>query len=140
MGAPMLKEFGGTLGTEEVIRQGFLANEYPPVLETHDRFGHRRDEVEFHPAWHDLMSLSVGHGLHSLPWSDPRPGAHVARAALMMLAGQNEAGHMCPLSMTYSAVPVMRLDPELAREWEPRGALPTCTIRACGPLPKSGAR
>ncbi len=65
------------------------------------------------------MALSVGKGLHSLPWSGPRPGAHVARAAMMMLAGQNEAGHLCPLSMTYSAVPVMRLDPDLAREWEP---------------------
>ena len=116
---PQLTEFGRVLGTEELIRRGFQANEYPPVLETHDRFGHRRDEVEFHPAWHDLMRLSIANGLHSLPWKEPRRGAHVARAASMILAGENEAGHLCPLSMTYSSVPVLRLAPALAREWEP---------------------
>jgi putative acyl-CoA dehydrogenase len=116
---PRLEDFGRLLGTEELIRLGFQANEYPPVLETHDRFGNRRDEVEFHPAWHELMRLSVSYGLHSLPWTEERAGAHVARAALMMLAGENEAGHMCPVSMTYSAVPVIRLEPDLAREWEP---------------------
>jgi putative acyl-CoA dehydrogenase len=116
---PRLEAFGGVLGTEDWIRRGFQANEYPPVLETHDRFGHRRDEVEFHPAWHELMTLSIGNGLHSLPWAEARKGAHAARAAMMMLAGENEAGHMCPVSMTYSSVPVLRLDPELASEWEP---------------------
>ncbi|MBS1876506.1 MAG: isovaleryl-CoA dehydrogenase [Acidobacteria bacterium] len=115
---PDLHAFGAALGEEETMRDGFLANEYPPVLETHDRFGRRRDEIEFHPAWHHLMRLSVAQGAHALPWSDPRPGGHVARAALMMLAGENEAGHLCPLSMTYSAIPVLRLDPALAAEWE----------------------
>src|SRR5512139_582808 len=95
---PSLEQFGERLGSEEVIRWGFQANEYPPVLETHDRFGNRRDEVEYHPAWHELMRLSVRYGVHSLPWMEPRMGAHVARAALLMLAGENEAGHMCPLS------------------------------------------
>lgn len=114
-----LESFGAALGEEEWIHRGFLANEHPPVLETHDRFGRRRDEVEFHPAWHDLMRLSVSYGLHSLPWSDPRPGSHAARAALMILAGANEAGHLCPLSMTYSSLPVLRLAPELGRDWEP---------------------
>jgi putative acyl-CoA dehydrogenase len=116
---PQLEAFGSVLGTEEWIRRGFQANDYPPVLETHDRFGHRRDEVEFHPAWHELMALSIGSGLHGSPWSEVRQGAHAARAAMMMLAGENEAGHMCPVSMTYSAIPVIRLDPDLAREWEP---------------------
>jgi putative acyl-CoA dehydrogenase len=117
--ASQLASFGGTLGEEEWIRRGFQANEYPPVLETHDRFGRRRDEVEYHPAWHDLMRLSVANGLHNQPWSDPRPGSHVTRAALMMMAGENEAGHLCPLSMTYSSIPVLRLAPDLAAAWEP---------------------
>lgn len=116
---PRLEEFGRLMGTEEVIRWGFQANENPPAVHTHDRFGNRIDEVEFHPAWHEVMRLSIEHGLATLPWADPRPGAHVARAALMMLASQNEAGHTCPVSMTYSSVPALRKQPVLAAEWEP---------------------
>src|SRR5262249_35527614 len=99
---------------------GRLANEHPPVLRTHDRFGNRRDEVEFHPAWGNLMRTAVGVGIHCLPWAEPRPGSHVARAALAMLASENEAGHVCPISMTYAAVPVLRLDEAVAAEWIPR--------------------
>jgi putative acyl-CoA dehydrogenase len=117
---PRLQEFGGLVGTEEAIRWGFQANENPPVLRTHDRFGQRIDEVEFHPAWHEVMRLSIAHGLANLPWSDPQPGAHVARAALMLLASENEAGHTCPVSMTYACIPALRKQPDLAREWEPR--------------------
>ncbi len=117
---PSLLEFGKQLGSEPVIRWGFEANQNPPVLQTHDRFGNRRDEVEFHPAWHELMRLSMEYKLHSLPWSEPRPGAHVARAALLLLAGQDEAGHTCPLSMTCASIPALREQPDLAREWEPR--------------------
>jgi putative acyl-CoA dehydrogenase len=113
-------ELGRLLGTEEVQRWGFDANENEPVLHTHDRYGNRRDEVVFHPAWHNLMRTSVEHRLHSLPWVDKRPGAQVARAALMMLASQNEAGHTCPISMTFSAVAALRAEPEVAQEWEPR--------------------
>ncbi|HYL34932.1 MAG TPA: isovaleryl-CoA dehydrogenase [Bryobacteraceae bacterium] len=116
----LLTEFGRLEGSEESIRWGFQANENPPVLHTHDRFGHRIDEIEFHPAWDELMRLSIEHGLASLPWADPKPGAHVARAALMFLASQNEAGHTCPVSMTYSSIPALRKQPEIAREWEPR--------------------
>jgi putative acyl-CoA dehydrogenase len=115
---PQLKEFGRLVGTEEALRWGFQANENPPILHTHNRFGHRIDEVEFHPAWHELMRLSIENRLASLPWSDPKRGAHVARAALMLLASQNEAGHTCPVSMTYSSVPTLRKQPDLAREWE----------------------
>ena len=115
-----LQELGRRLGTAEVMEWAAQANENPPVLHTHDRYGHRRDEVQFHPAWHNLMHLAVEHGIHNLPWAQPRPGAHVARAALALLALENEAGHICPISMTYSAVPVLRLDPTLAAEWEPR--------------------
>ena len=114
-----LEEFGRLTGTEEAIRWGFQANENPPVLHTHDRFGHRIDEVEFHPAWHSVMRLSIEHGLASLPWTEPKQGAHVARAALMLIASENEAGHTCPISMTYAVVPALRKQPDLAREWEP---------------------
>jgi len=110
---------GELLGREETIELGRLANEHPPRLRTHDRFGERIDEVEFHPAWHELMSQSVEHGLHALSWRERRPGAHVARATLFLLTAQVEAGHGCPISMTHAAVPALRAQPELAAEWEP---------------------
>jgi putative acyl-CoA dehydrogenase len=113
-----VQEFGVALAGEP-LEWGRLANEHPPVLRTHDRFGNRIDEVEFHPAWHSLMRVSVEHGLHALPWREPREGAHVARATLMLLALQVEAGHGCPISMTFSALPALRATPELAAEWEP---------------------
>ncbi len=112
-------EFGQRVGSEEAIRWGFEANENPPVLKTHDRYGNRRDEVEFHPSWHKLMGLAVEYGIHSLPWEQPKAGAHVARATLMRLTSENEAGHGCPISMTYSAVPAIRNNPALAAQWEP---------------------
>ncbi len=114
-----LVTFGARTGSEEVIRWGFEANENPPVLLTHDRYGNRRDEVVFHPSYHRLMDLSVTTGLHASPWADPRRGAHVARVAHAFLVSQVEAAHVCPLSMTYSAIPALRRQPELARVWEP---------------------
>jgi len=111
----------GRILTGEPLEWGRLANENPPKLHTHDRYGERIDEVEFHPAWHSLMRLSLAHGLHSLSWTEGREGAHVARAALFMLAAQVEAGHGCPVSMTHAAVPALRAAaPQLAAEWEPR--------------------
>ncbi len=112
-------ELGQLAGTEEAIAWGFQANSNPPQLRTHDRFGNRIDEVEFHPAWHRLMEVAIGHGLHALPWREPRAGAHVARAAGFYVWSQVEAGHGCPVSMTYAAVPALRKQPELAAEWEP---------------------
>jgi putative acyl-CoA dehydrogenase len=114
------RELGAICGRPEVLRAGGLANEHPPKLRTHDRFGNRIDEVEFHPAWHDLLGLGVEHGLHALPWREPQPGAHVARGVLFMLLGQVEAGVGCPISMTYSVIPALRKQPEIAAEWEPR--------------------
>ena len=99
---------------------GALANEHPPVLHTHDRYGNRRDEVEFHPGWHHLMAAGVRDGLHALPWTATDPGAHVARAALYQCAVQAEAGFGCPLTMTFAAVPALRAQPELADRWVPR--------------------
>jgi putative acyl-CoA dehydrogenase len=118
--AQELAAFGELLGREETIELGFLANRNPPVCYTHDRVGRRRDEVEYHPAWHALLGLSVEHGLHASPWSSPREGAHVARAAGFFLLGQVEAGVMCPTTMTYAAVPALRRQRETAAEWEPR--------------------
>jgi putative acyl-CoA dehydrogenase len=114
------RELGALCGLPQMIRWGVEANQNPPKLRTHDRFGNRIDEVEFHPAWHELMRVGVGHGLHALPWRQPQPGAHVARGALFMLLCQVEAGVGCPISMTYSVIPALRAQPELAAEWEPR--------------------
>ncbi len=101
------------------IEWGRLANENKPVLHTFDRYGHRIDEVEFHPAWHQLMRMGVEHELHSLPWTSEEPFAHTARAALYMTAMQAEAGFCCPITMTFAVVPALRAQPELAAEWEP---------------------
>jgi putative acyl-CoA dehydrogenase len=89
------------------------------VLRTHDARGNRIDEVEFHPAWHELMRTAIGHGLHAAPWADQRPGAHVARAAKFFVWTQAEAGHGCPVSMTYACVPALRHRPDLAARFEP---------------------
>jgi len=115
----MVHELGHLGGTEEAIAWGFQANSNPPQLHTHDRFGNRIDEVEFHPAWHRLMQVAIGHGLHALPWREPRPGAHAARAAAFYVWSQVEGGHGCPVSMTYAAIPALRKAPELAARWEP---------------------
>jgi putative acyl-CoA dehydrogenase len=114
------REFGAVCGSAEVIRLGFEANQKRPVLRTHDRFGSRVDEVEFDSSWHELMRIGISQGLHASPWREPGPGAHVARAVQFMLLSQAEAGVGCPISMTYSAIPALRAQPELAEEWERR--------------------
>jgi putative acyl-CoA dehydrogenase len=114
-----LHELGRLAGSAQAQDWGRQANEQPPVLRTHDRFGYRVDEVEFHPAWHSLMTVAVGHGLHAAPWRDSRPGAHVARAAGFYVWSATDAGHGCPISMTYAIVPALRHAPELARRFEP---------------------
>jgi putative acyl-CoA dehydrogenase len=116
---PELHALGQMAGSAEVIELARLANENSPVLRTHDRYGHRIDEVDFHPAWHQLMTTAVGHGLHAAPWASAEPGAHVARAAKFYVWTQAEAGHGCPISMTYSVVPALRHAPELAARFEP---------------------
>ena len=114
-----LESFGQRTGSEEVSRWGFEANENPPALHTHDRYGNRRDEVLFHPSYHRLMELSVNAGIHSEPWAQPQPGAHVARIAKAYLVSQAEGAHVCPISMTYASVPALRKQPDLAAIWEP---------------------
>ena len=114
-----LKGFGFYAGSAFGIGSAIEANTHPPVLKTHSRFGERIDQVDFHPSYHQLMSASIAAGTHSLPWTEPRQGAHVARAALLYMAFQNEAGHCCPVSMTYSAIPALRKQPDIAALWEP---------------------
>jgi putative acyl-CoA dehydrogenase len=132
------RRFGELMGSEPTLRHGTLANRNPPVFHSHDPHGRRIDEVEFHPSWHELLRLSIGHQLHCLPWRDPRPGAHVARVALLMLAGQAEAGHCCPVSMTHAAIPSLRKQPEVAAEWEPRVCTTTYDPRYRPAAEKSG--
>src|SRR2546430_6564663 len=118
--AERVRALGVIAGSAQAIRWGFQANENPPKLRTHDRYGNRVDEVEFHPAWHELLSVATEFGLHAGPWRDPRPGAHVARGAAFLALTQAEGGFGCPISMTYAGVPALRANPELATEWEPK--------------------
>ncbi|MDK9556335.1 isovaleryl-CoA dehydrogenase [Marinobacter sp. M216] len=115
-----LKRFGALAGAAKTIDLGFRANNNKPVFNTHDRFGHRIDEVDFHPAYHELMAIAMEHGLHSSPWTHPGTGAHVARAAKYYMHSQVEAAHCCPITMTFAAIPSIRKQPNLARDWEQR--------------------
>jgi putative acyl-CoA dehydrogenase len=115
-----LCRFGEQVGSQLIQDWGFQANRYPPVLHTHDRYGNRIDEVEYHPAYHELMRVSVENRLHSLPWTESRNRCHVARAAYMILAAQVEAGHLCPISMTYAALPVLRASESIRTQWQKR--------------------
>src|SRR5580658_784455 len=133
-----IRELGRLAGSAQAQEWGRQANEHPPVLRTHDRFGHRVDEVEFHPAWHSLVTVAVGHGLHAAPWRDPRPGAHVARAAGFYVWGTAEAGHLCPVSMTYAIVPALRNAPALAERFEPLLAAPAYDFGLRAPDAKRG--
>ena len=115
-----LTELGAKLGKPETVQLGFDANRFPPQLRTLDRYGHRLDEVDFHPAWHQLLEIAIAAGLHSSPWATPKPGGHVGRAAGAYMLGQIESGVYCPLAMTYGSVPTLRHAPHIANEWLPR--------------------
>ncbi|MGY1773994.1 acyl-CoA dehydrogenase family protein [Blastococcus sp. SYSU D00813] len=114
-----LADLGALAGSEQAREWGRLADENHPVLRTHDRYGHRVDEVEFHPAWHELMRTAFEHGLAGAPWTDPSPHAHVRRAVGYLGWTQVEMGHGCPVTMTYAAVPALRAAPDLAAVYEP---------------------
>ncbi|WP_308366425.1 MULTISPECIES: acyl-CoA dehydrogenase family protein [unclassified Microbulbifer] len=115
-----LQRYGEVCGRPEMIERGYLANEFKPIFESHDRIGNRIDLVRYHPAYHQLMQLALSEGLHSAPWTDPKPGAHVVRAAKYYLHSQLEAGHGCPVTMTFASVPSIRLNQKLADEWLPK--------------------
>jgi len=122
-----LFRFGAAIGTAEIIDLGRQANTWTPVLHSFDRFGHRLDQVEFHPSYHRLMALSIAQGLHASPWEHlagkgaaPKPGANVERLAGTYMMTQIEAGHGCPITMTNAAMPALLIEPALAGEWVPR--------------------
>jgi putative acyl-CoA dehydrogenase len=120
-----LAALGREAGTADAREHGLLANENPPRLRPYDRWGHRVDEVTFHPSWHWLMERAVGYGLAATPWESDEPHAHVRRAAGFFAWSQTEPGHGCPISMTYAAVPALRADDAIAKEWTPALAATT---------------
>lgn len=138
-----LEDLGALAGSEQAAEWGRLANEVPPRLRTHDRTGHRIDEVEFHPAWHELMTAALAHGLGGTPWAlasaeEPDPHAHVRRAVGYLGWTQVEAGHGCPVTMTYAVVPALRRAPELAVVFEPGLTSTTYQAGLADPRTKAG--
>ena len=115
-----LAPLGAEASTAEAREHGMLANRHEPELTPYDRFGNRVDEVRFHPSWHWLMERGVGHGLQAAPWTSDSPHAHVRRAAGFMAWSHTEPGHGCPISMTYAAIPALRVDDAVAKEWTPK--------------------
>lgn len=112
-----LDELGLEAGSAQIREHGMLANENPPVLRVVDRFGHRLDEVDFHPSWHHMIERGVAHGLAAAPWTSDEPLPHLRRAAGYIAWTPLEPGHSCPMTMTYAAVPALRTDDLLAKEW-----------------------
>ncbi|MEU9790334.1 acyl-CoA dehydrogenase family protein [Streptomyces sparsogenes] len=137
-GEPEVRELGALAGSAEVQDWARMAEEHPPVLHTHDRYGHRIDEVEYHPAYHRLMAAAVDSGQHAAAWSESRFGAHLVRAAKFYAFAQAEPGHGCPISMTYAAVPALRAEPELAAAYEPLLASRVYDFGLRPPLGKRG--
>ena len=132
-------ELGSLCGEEETIGWGFAANEHSPELRAYDRSGARVDELVFHPAHHRVMETAVRFGIHAAPWADERPGAHVARAAKFILLAQIEAGFTCPIAMTYSCVPALRVEPAVAALWEPLVTSAVYEPELAPPASKHGA-
>jgi putative acyl-CoA dehydrogenase len=136
-----LRDLGAEAGSAEAREHGRLANEFDPELARFDRYGDQIDEVRFHPSWHWLMERAVGHGLQAAPWeqeADGAPHAHLRRAA-GFFAWQTEPGHGCPISMTYAAVPALRVDDALAKEWTPKLASRTYDFGLRPVAEKAGA-
>jgi putative acyl-CoA dehydrogenase len=130
---------GAEAGTAEAREHGVLANENHPRLVPYDRYGNRVDEVQFHPSWHWLMQRAVGHGLAAAPWESDSPHAHVRRAAGFMAWSHTEPGHGCPISMTYAAVPALRVDDALSKQWTPLLASTSYDPGVRAPSTKNGA-
>lgn len=115
-----LDDIGTIAGSANAIALGFDANENPPQLRAYDANGEQIDEVRFHPAWHRLLEYATSFGLHGTAWNDQAPVPHLRRAVKFYVWSQVESGHGCPISMTYAAVASLRIQPDLARLWEPR--------------------
>jgi putative acyl-CoA dehydrogenase len=123
-GVDRCRDMGTVVASAEADDHRRRAQRNLPILHSHDRFGHRIDQVEYDPSMHWMLRLGIEREVSSLPWRDPRPGAHVVRAGLFYLMNQLDTGPCCPVSINYAAVPTMRQSSELASEWEPRLALP----------------
>ena len=115
-----LRQVGALVGSARFQQDAALANIHTPELRAFDRWGHRIDDVDYHPAYHRIISAAVAHGAHTRCWDDPRPGSHVARAAIFLLFGQIEPGHACPVSMTHAVIPSLELQPDVAALWVPK--------------------
>ena len=124
-GIDRLRDTGQLAGSPEALEHSERSERNEPVLRTHDRYGNRIDQVELDPSWHWCLRQAIEREMHSLPWRDPQPGAHVVRAALFYVWSQVGSGVMCPVSMTYAAIPALRESPELAAEWEFRLTRPS---------------
>jgi putative acyl-CoA dehydrogenase len=133
-----LKSLGALAGSPEAAEWSRQANTFTPILRTHGRYGRRIDEVEFHPAWHELMKVAIEHGLHGAPWASDSPAAHLTRAVGFFVWSQAEAGHGCPISMTYAAVPALRRAPHLAPQFEPLLCAQSYDFGLRPPLEKTG--
>ncbi len=118
--AEFLTGVGAKLGSAGMLKAGATANQFPPQLKTFDRTGQRIDQVEFHPAYHELMRNAIGWGLHTGPWSETEPGGHLRRAAGFMMFTEVEASVLCPISMTYAVIPALKFNPAIAAEWLPK--------------------
>ncbi|MGZ4488580.1 MAG: acyl-CoA dehydrogenase family protein [Nocardioides sp.] len=134
-----LAPLGAVASSAEAREHGMLANRFEPELTPYDRYGNRVDEVAFHPSWHWLMERGIGYGLAATPWTSDAPHAHVRRAAGFFAWSQTEPGHGCPISMTYAAVPALRADDAIAKEWTPRLASTSYDFGLRAPDEKAGA-
>src|SRR6202790_2276192 len=127
-----LSEFGQHWGSAAMAERGRLANENTPKLRAFDSKGNRRDQVEFHPAYHELMARSARAGLHNSTWTaDGRPAAgaaEVVRAAKFYMAAGVETGHLCPITMTRASVAALSVQPDLLAK-----AMPVIATRAYDP-------
>ena len=132
-----LERIGALVGSADFINDARLANVHGPVLHTHDDWGNRIDEIEFHPAYHRIIGDALDAEAHSYAWTHPGPGANVERAVRFMLFSQIEPGHACPVSMTHAVVPSLRADSALAEFWEPRATASGYDPRRIDPATKS---
>lgn len=133
------EKFGALAGSTELLDAGFAANEHPPEHVPYNRSGERTDEIAFHPAWHRILGVAVEGGVAGGVWHDPRPGAHVARAAKFIAIAEAEAGVNCPIAMTSSSIPALRLtEPDVAERWETLATSTTYDPRSVAPSGKAG--
>src|SRR5579859_4897178 len=127
-----LAEFGRHWGSAAMAERGRLANENAPKLRSFDSRGNRRDQVEFHPAYHELMAHSTHAGLHNSTWgTDGRPAgapSEVVRAAKFYMAAGVETGHLCPITMTRAAVAALAVQPDILKK-----TMPVIATRAYDP-------